>query len=161
MPKKDQTREKKTPKRRKRPHIAVLNGANLNLLGIREPSLYGAETLADLETRLYALAEELGVRLSFMQSNHEGELVDAIQALRDDCKGLIINAGAYSHTSLAIRDALLAVAVPFVEVHLTNIFARESFRRRSMLADVAVGVIAGFGSSAYDLALGALAKASL
>ena len=137
-------------------HIGVLNGPNLNLLGVREPELYGTTTLAEIETRLRERAAALGVELGWMQSNHEGVLVDAIQALRGSAEGALLNLGAYTHTSLAIRDALLAVRVPFVEVHLSNIFAREQARRRSLLADLAVGVVTGFGADSYVLGLEAL-----
>jgi 3-dehydroquinate dehydratase II len=134
-------------------HIAVLNGPNLNLLGEREPELYGRATLAEIETRTRERAQALGVEVSWTQSNHEGELVDAIQALKGRADGAIINAAAFTHTSLAVRDALVAVRVPFVEVHLSNIFGREPERRRSVLADVAVGVVTGFGAESYRLGL--------
>lgn len=137
--------------------IAVLNGPNLNLLGTREPAVYGTTTLADIERRLQAVARELGVELSFVQHNGEGALIDAIHALRGSASGAIVNAGAYSHTSLAIRDALTGVAVPFVEVHLTNIYAREPERRHSMLASAARAVLCGFGAEGYELALRGLA----
>jgi len=139
--------------------IAVLNGPNLNLLGLREPSLYGTETLQDVERRLQVVARELGVSLEFLQRNGEGELVDCIHGLRGRADGAVVNAGAYSHSSLAIRDALTGVAVPFVEVHVTNIYAREPERRHSMLASAAVGVVCGLGTFGYDLALrGLVAK---
>ncbi|HYU01226.1 MAG TPA: type II 3-dehydroquinate dehydratase [Gemmatimonadales bacterium] len=134
-------------------HIAVLNGPNLNLLGEREPELYGRATLAEIETRTRERAQALGVNVSWTQTNHEGELVDAIQALKGRADGAVINAAAFTHTSLAVRDALVAVRVPFVEVHLSNIFAREPERRRSVLADVAVGVVTGFGAESYRLGL--------
>jgi 3-dehydroquinate dehydratase-2 len=134
-------------------HIAVLNGPNLNLLGEREPELYGRATLAEVEQLTRERARALGVECSWTQSNHEGELVDAIQQLRGHADGAVINAAAFTHTSLAVRDALLAVRVPFVEVHLTNIFAREPERRRSVLADLAVGVVTGFGAESYRLGL--------
>jgi len=133
--------------------IAVLNGPNLNLLGSREPALYGTTTLADIEHRLDAVAKELGVEISFAQHNGEGALIDDIHALRGVAAGAIVNAGAYSHTSLAIRDALSAVNLPFVEVHLTNIYAREPERRQSMLAAAARGVLCGFGGAGYEMAL--------
>ena len=133
--------------------LAVLNGPNLNLLGTREPEIYGTTTLADIESRLRAVARELGVDVAFTQTNHEGALIDAIQGLRGTADGVIINAGAYSHTSLAIRDALSAVAVPYVEVHLSNIFAREPERRHSALASGAMAVLCGFGAYGYELAL--------
>ncbi|MCU0623699.1 MAG: 3-dehydroquinate dehydratase [Gemmatimonadaceae bacterium] len=133
--------------------LALLNGPSLNLLGTREPSRYGTTTLAEIEARCTAVAAELGASLSCLQSNHEGALIDAVHALRGTCDGALINAGAYSHTSLALRDAFAAVAVPFVEVHLTNVQAREPERRVSMLAPGALAVIAGFGAIGYELAL--------
>ncbi len=133
--------------------VAVLHGPNLNLLGTREPHLYGTQTLADIERNLATTGRELGVTLSFSQHNSEGGMIDAIQALRGGADGALINAGAYTHTSLAIRDALVAVAVPFVEVHLSNIFAREPERRVSMLAPAAVAVVCGFGAASYEVAL--------
>ena len=117
--------------------IAVVNGPNLNLLGVREPAVYGRETLADVEKSLRGVAKELGVELQFVQHNGEGELIDAIHALRGAVQGAIVNAGAYSHSSLAIRDALAGVAIPFIEVHITNVYAREPERRHSMLAPTA------------------------
>ena len=134
-------------------HIAVLNGPKLNLLGEREPELYGRTTLAEIEARTRERARALGIDVSWTQTNHEGELVDAIQRLKGKADGLVINAAAYTHTSLAVRDALLAVRVPFVEVHLSNLFAREPERRRSMLADAAVGMVTGFGAESYRLGL--------
>lgn len=133
--------------------IAVLNGPNLNLLGTREPALYGRETLGDLEQRLRRVARELGIDLEFMQSNSEGELIDRIHALRGTVQGALVNAGAYSHSSLAIRDALTGIALPFVEVHVTNIYAREPERRHSMLASAAVGLVCGLGVMGYELGL--------
>jgi 3-dehydroquinate dehydratase-2 len=133
--------------------LAVLNGPNLNLLGTREPEIYGTTTLADIESRLRAVARELGVDVAFTQTNHEGALIDAIQGLRGTADGVIINAGAYAHTSLAVRDALSAVAIPYVEVHLSNIFAREPERRHSALASGATAVLCGFGAYGYELAL--------
>ena len=133
--------------------IAVLNGPNLNLLGTREPARYGTETLGDVEARLREVARELGVEIEFAQSNSEGALVDHVQALRGRAQGAVINAGAYSHTSLAIRDAFAAVGVPYVEVHITNIHAREPERHHSMLAAGAVGVLCGLGTHGYELAL--------
>ena len=137
-------------------HIAVIDGPNLNLLGVREPERYGTATLEQVHAAVKARAAALGVQVSFVQSNHEGALVDAVQALRGVADGALVNAAAYTHTSLALRDALLAVGTPFVEVHLTNVFAREEERRRSLLADLAVGVVAGFGAESYILALDAL-----
>jgi 3-dehydroquinate dehydratase-2 len=133
--------------------IAVINGPNLNLLGQREPALYGKTTLPEIEARLREVARELDVAISFSQFNAEGEIIDAIHALRGVADGALINAGAYSHTSLAIHDALTSVSVPFAEVHLTNIFAREPERRHSVLAEAAVAFIAGFGAMGYELAL--------
>ena len=138
--------------------IAVLNGPNLNLLGTREPDVYGTATLADVEKRLREVATELRIELTFAQENGEGALIDRVQALRGAADGAIINAGAYSHTSLALRDAFAAVAVPFVEVHVSNVFAREPERRHSMLAPAAVGVIVGLGAYGYELALRGLAR---
>jgi len=133
--------------------IAVINGPNLNLLGTREPEVYGKITLAEIEKRLSSLASDLGAELTFTQLNGEGEIVEHVHALRGKVDGALVNAGAYSHTSLAIRDALAAVAVPFVEVHMTNIYARGPERRKSALADAAVAVVCGFGADSYDLAL--------
>jgi len=133
--------------------IAVLNGPNLNLLGEREPDVYGRATLADVEAATRERARALGVECVWTQTNHEGELVEAIQGLPKSADGALINAAAFTHTSLAVRDAVLAVRVPFVEVHLSNIFAREPERRRSVLADLAVGVVAGFGADSYRLGL--------
>lgn len=139
--------------------IAVLNGPNLNLLGVREPALYGNRTLEDITVQLAAVGTELGAELEFVQRNGEGELIDVIQGLRGRIDGIVINAAAYSHTSIAIRDALLAVDVPYVEVHITNIFAREPERRSSMLAPAAVGVVCGLGAVGYELALRGLVAA--
>jgi 3-dehydroquinate dehydratase-2 len=133
--------------------IAVLNGPNLNLLGTREPELYGTATLADIEARLHDVARELRVDVEFHQHNSEGALIDAVQGLRGRAAGAVVNAGAYSHTSLALRDAFSAVSLPFVEVHLTNIFAREPERRHSMLAAGARALLCGFGPVGYELAL--------
>lgn len=133
--------------------VAVLNGPNLNLLGEREPELYGSTSLAEIERATRESARALGVKCSWVQTNHEGQFVDAIQGLKGKADGALINAAAFTHTSLAVRDALLAVRVPFVEVHLSNIFAREPERRRSLLADLAVGVVTGFGADSYRLGL--------
>lgn len=134
--------------------ILVLHGPNLNLLGRREPGLYGAETLAAIDQRLQAGAREAAVQLDTLQSNHEGELVDRIhQAADDGTDFIIINPAALTHTSVALRDALLGVGIPFIEVHLSNVHAREPFRQHSYLSDVALGVITGLGASGYELAL--------
>lgn len=136
--------------------VAVLNGPNLNLLGTREPEVYGTTTLQALEQTVRDRARELRVAIDWSQTNHEGELVDLIQGLRLGADGAIINAAALTHTSLAIRDAVLAVQIPFVEVHLSNIFSRDEPRRRSMIVDLAIGVIAGFGARSYVLGLEAM-----
>ncbi len=133
--------------------LLALHGPNLNLLGTREPGLYGSATLEQIDAGLRRRAEELDVVIDCFQSNHEGDLVDRIQQGRGVVDGILINAGAYTHTSIAIRDALLAVAIPFVELHLSNTHAREPFRHRSLLADRAVGVVCGFGAGSYGLAL--------
>jgi 3-dehydroquinate dehydratase-2 len=133
--------------------IAVLNGPNLNLLGTREPELYGHQTLRDVEERLTAIARELRIDIEFAQHNGEGALIDAVQGMRGRVDGALVNAGAYTHTSLALRDALVAVSIPFVEVHITNIYAREPERRHSTLASAAVGVVCGLGVLGYELAL--------
>jgi 3-dehydroquinate dehydratase II len=137
--------------------IVVLNGPNLNLLGTREPALYGSATLADIEAQVRSRAEQLQVAVTFAQSNHEGELVDLVQGLRGGADGAIVNLGAYTHTSLALRDAFLAVPIPFVEVHLSNLFKREPARHQSVTADLAAGMITGFGARGYIMALDALA----
>jgi 3-dehydroquinate dehydratase-2 len=136
--------------------IAVLNGPNLNLLGQREPEVYGRTTLPEIEALVREAARGHGVELDWFQTNHEGALVDAVQALRGRVDGALINAAALTHSSLALRDALLAVRVPFVELHLSNIFAREPERRHSMIADLALGMVTGFGPQSYLLALEAL-----
>ena len=138
--------------------VAVLNGPNLNLLGTREPALYGSTTLAEIEAQLRAIGAELGVDVLFSQHNGEGELVSEIHALRGRADGALINAGAYSHSSLAIRDAFTGVEIPFIEVHLTNVYAREPERRHSVLAAAAVGVVCGFGADGYELALRGLVR---
>lgn len=135
-------------------HLLLLNGPNLNLLGTREPGIYGAHTLADIETGLAREAEQLGHRLSCFQSNQEGVLVDRIQQARQEgIHFILINAGAFTHTSIALRDALAAVAIPFIEVHISNVYARESFRHHSHLSAIAVGCIVGLGTLGYRLAL--------
>ena len=139
--------------------IAVLNGPNLNLLGLREPERYGRTTLAEVERALGTVATELGVELECVQHNGEGQLIDAVHAMRGRVDGVVVNAGAYSHSSLALRDALVGVSVPFVEVHVTNVYAREPERRHSMLAPAALGGIVGLGVHGYELALrGLVAK---
>lgn len=135
-------------------HILVLHGPNLNLLGTREPDIYGSLTLAQINQGLTALAEELGVGLTAWQSNHEGALVDRIQAAgQDGTDFIVINAAAYTHTSVALRDALAAVAIPFIEVHLSNLYKRESFRQHSYLSDQAIGLISGLGADGYEAAV--------
>ena len=135
----------------------MLQGPNLNLLGTREPETYGTTTLAEVAAGLDRVAEELGVHLEHFQSNIEGELVDRVQeASRDDFAGAVVNAAAYTHTSVALRDALVGTGLPFVEVHLSNVYAREGFRHQSLLADVAIGLVVGFGPASYTLGLRAL-----
>ena len=134
----------------------MLNGPNLNLLGQREPDLYGRTSLADIEVMVRKAAAGLDVEVDWFQTNHEGEMVDAVQRLSGRADGALINAAALTHSSLALRDALLAVRVPFVELHLSNIFARELERRHSVIADLALGMITGFGAHSYTLALQAL-----
>ena len=134
--------------------ILVLHGPNLNLLGSREPEVYGSATLADIDREIAAVAGELNVTVEAFQSNHEGALIDRIHAAsREEFAGILINPGAYTHTSIALRDALAAVSIPAVEVHLSNIHAREAFRRRSHIAPVVVAQVAGFGTASYLLAL--------
>ena len=134
--------------------ILVLHGPNLNRLGKREPAIYGRATLGDIDARLVTLGDALGAVIETFQSNHEGELVDRIHTAADSgVRGVLINPGALTHTSVSLRDALLAVALPFVEVHLSNVHAREPFRRHSYLSDVAVGVVCGFGAESYELGL--------
>lgn len=135
-------------------NILVINGPNLNLLGSREPDQYGTETLQGIESRLAELARKAGVQLAAYQSNSEAELVERIQqAGRDKIDFIIINPAAYTHTSVAMRDAMAAVGIPFVEVHLSNVFAREAFRHQSYFTDIAVGIISGLGAKGYELAL--------
>lgn len=134
--------------------VLVVNGPNLNLLGRREPDIYGTDTLDDIMLRLRALAREHEVVLEDLQSNHEGECVERIQATMDDGTDyILLNPGAFTHTSIAVRDALAAVKKPFVEIHLSNVYAREAFRRHSYLSDLALGVISGMGAKGYELAL--------
>lgn len=138
--------------------ILIMNGPNLNLLGTRQPEVYGATTLADIEAMCRDKAVALGVTVDFMQSNSEGTLVDAIHAARTAQDGIILNAGAYTHTSIALMDAVASVALPVVELHLSNIHQREEFRHQSYISKVAVGQICGFGAAGYPLALDALAN---
>ncbi len=133
--------------------LLVLHGPNLNLLGTREPGIYGSATLAEIDVRIREECQALGAEVRILQSNHEGALVDAIQGARTTADALVLNAAAYTHTSIAIRDAVAALQVPVVEVHLSNVFARERFRRRSLLSDVVSGVITGFGPESYVLAV--------
>jgi 3-dehydroquinate dehydratase II len=133
--------------------VLVVHGPNLNLLGVREPDVYGSATLAGIDTSLREVAEELGVELDSFQSNQEGEIVDRIQGAMGKVDAILINPAGLTHTSVTLRDALLATGIPFVEVHLSNIHAREEFRHRSLLADAAIGVICGFGPSSYTLGL--------
>lgn len=140
-------------------NVQVINGPNLNMLGKREPEIYGADTLDQINAGLEKAAASLGIRLDFFQSNHEGVIVDKIHALFEKkIDGIIINPGAFTHTSVALRDALLLMSCPIVEIHLSNIYKRESFRHKSMLADIALGQISGFGPYGYHMALNALAK---
>ncbi|MDB5799609.1 MAG: 3-dehydroquinate dehydratase [Rhodocyclales bacterium] len=137
-----------------RPRILVLHGPNLNLLGTREPEIYGRTTLADIHADMESQARAANVQLESFQSNHEGGLIDRVQAARDEgVNFIIINPGGYTHTSVALRDAFAAVQIPFIEVHLSNVHAREAFRRHSYFSDIAVGVICGLGASGYRLAL--------
>ncbi|MEX0830275.1 MAG: type II 3-dehydroquinate dehydratase [Nitrospirales bacterium] len=140
-------------------HILVLHGPNLNLLGTREPTMYGAATLAEVDVMLLSLGKELGVSVEARQSNIEGELVTWIQQAPSQYQGLVLNPAAYTHTSIALRDAIVGVGIPMVEVHLSNIHGRESFRRRSYLAPIALGQISGFGPQSYALGLRALVQA--
>jgi 3-dehydroquinate dehydratase-2 len=138
--------------------IAIINGPNLNLLGVREPDVYGRESLVDIERALRGVAAETKVEVEFVQHNGEGQLIDAIHKMRGRVDGAVINAGAYSHSSLALRDALVGVAVPYVEVHVTNVYAREPERHHSMLAPAAIGQVCGFGAYGYELALRGLLR---
>ena len=136
--------------------ILILNGPNLNLLGTRQPEVYGATTLADIEALCHEKAKALGVQIVFAQSNHEGEMIDMLHGARGVHAGVILNAGAYTHTSVALMDAISSIMLPVVELHLSNIHAREAFRQKSYIAPVAVGQICGFGAAGYPLAMDAL-----
>lgn len=138
--------------------IAIVNGPNLNLLGVREPQLYGSLTLPDLQDQLQGLAKELGVELTFFQSNHEGALLDHLHSLRETHAGVVFNPGGYAHTSVALRDAVSAIAIPVIEVHLTNIHTREEFRRHSIVAGACRGSVVGLGIRGYEMALRVLAS---
>jgi 3-dehydroquinate dehydratase II len=140
------------------PTVFILNGPNLNLLGVRDPSVYGRDTLGDIEERCTARAAALGLGIDFRQTNHEGQLVDWIQEARESADGIILNAGALTHTSVAVLDALFAADLPVIEVHLSNIFRRESFRHHSYVSLAATGVICGLGAKGYELALDAVAS---
>ena len=140
------------------PTVFILNGPNLNLLGVRDPSIYGHDTLGDIEERCTARAASLGLEIDFRQTNHEGQIVDWIQEARESADGIILNAGALTHTSVAVLDALAAAELPVVEVHLSNIFRRESFRHHSYVSLAANGVICGLGAQGYELALDAMAR---
>jgi len=139
--------------------ILIMHGPNLNLLGTREPEHYGLQNLATINEELIAAGDKIGCEIATFQSNHEGELVERIhQAAAEHMDGIVINPAAYTHTSVALRDALLGCHIPFVELHLSNIYRREEFRHRSMLADIATGIVAGFGPASYQLALTGLAE---
>lgn len=142
--------------RKRKQSVLVIHGPNLNLLGTREPETYGEATLADIDAALTRLAGELGCEITTYQSNNEGDIVSVIQSAQGKHDGILINPAAYTHTSVAIRDAVLAVGIPVVEAHLSNIHRREEFRKRSLLADVAVGQVTGFGAASYELGLRAL-----
>jgi len=136
--------------------ILLINGPNLNLLGTREPEIYGNQTLAQIEKELIQIAEQNRFKLECFQSNHEGKILDKIQASTEKVKGILINAGALTHTSVAIRDALVGSNIPFIELHISNIFNREGFRKESFLTDKAIGIISGFGVYSYFLSLEAI-----
>jgi 3-dehydroquinate dehydratase II len=140
------------------PSLLILNGPNLNLLGTRQPEIYGATTLADIDEMCHARATDLGFAVTCMQTNHEGALIDAIHQARGTYAGIVLNAGAFTHTSIALMDAIASVELPLVEVHLSNIHAREPFRHRSYIAPVAIGQICGFGAHGYVMAIEALAQ---
>ena len=134
-------------------NILLINGPNLNLLGSREPEIYGNKTLNDIENDLFRISKDKSINLECFQSNHEGEIVDKIQDSVKNIQGILINAGAFTHTSISIRDALIGSKIPFVELHISNIFSREDFRKESFLTDKAIGIISGFGISSYYLGL--------
>ena len=134
-------------------NILLINGPNLNLLGTREPEIYGNQTLNDVEKELVKIAQDKNINIECFQSNHEGEIVDKIHDSVEATQGILINAGAFTHTSISIRDALIGSKIPFVELHISNIFSREEFRKESFLTDKAIGIISGFGISSYSLAL--------
>lgn len=138
--------------------LQVLHGPNLNLLGSREPDIYGTTTLGEVDASIRDVAEELGVEVEIVQSNHEGALIDRVQQTAASTAGYVVNAGGYTHTSVALRDALVASGRPFVEVHLSNVYGRESFRRESLLAAVALGTVSGFGADSYVLAVRGLVR---
>jgi 3-dehydroquinate dehydratase-2 len=139
-------------------NILILHGPNLNLLGVREPEVYGSMTLGDINNKLIELGRELGADVKCLQSNHEGALIDALHDARSWANGVVLNPGAYTHTSIALRDAISAIAIPVVEIHLSNVYAREEFRHVSMLSAVCKGKIAGFGWHSYTLGLRALVQ---
>jgi 3-dehydroquinate dehydratase-2 len=133
--------------------ILVMHGPNLNMLGQREATIYGKTTLSDINSAMKSLGSELGVEIETFQSNHEGDLVDKVQGAKGQFDGVVINPAAFTHTSIALRDAFLAVSIPFVEVHISNVYSREPFRHKSLLSDVAIGVVAGFGPLSYNMGL--------
>ena len=139
-------------------NILLLNGPNLNLLGRREPEVYGKTTLAEIESKFLVLAKTLGLTGDCSQSNSESELIDSVHSGLNNIDAIVLNPGAFGHTSVALRDAFLATAIPFVEVHISNVFAREEFRRKSLLSDIAIGVVSGFGEHSYQLGLRAIAS---
>jgi len=138
-------------------NVLLLNGPNLNLLGSREPEVYGKTTLAEIESKFLVLAKSLGLTAGCNQSNSESGLIESVHSALSSVDAIVINPGAFGHTSVALRDAFLGTAVPFVEVHISNVFAREEFRRKSLLSDIAIGVISGFGELSYELGLRAIA----
>ncbi|MEA3429196.1 MAG: type II 3-dehydroquinate dehydratase [Thermodesulfobacteriota bacterium] len=145
-------------KRKDRRKVIVIHGPNLNMLGKREPEIYGKETLDEINVKLEELAEKLDIDIETFQSNYEGKIIEKIQNTSGICRGLIINPAAFTHTSIAIRDALLLLDMPVIEIHLSNIYKREAFRRKSMMADVVTAQISGFGVQGYIMALKAIAK---